>query len=131
MALAQGSIVALRRTWSTGITGFFGKKPLFGRITNVAAPWDILWENGLEVTGIPSSELDQISYGSVDPNVARIRNSSLEGVSGHYDVIKISKYSRIPEGTGTSGSFTLCRLINDNEGWFEVLSALLEDLENR
>lgn len=129
MALAQGSFVALSREVS-GISGSYGKKPLFGRITNAAAPWDILWENGLTSSSIPSAQLDEINFFSLNNYVARVTDSSGEGVSGYYDGIVVSSYSRAPGGANPV-SFRLLKTINGTNQWLEIAASQEERLENR
>jgi hypothetical protein len=129
MALAQGSFVALSREVS-GISGAYGKKPLFGRITNAAAPWDILWENGLTASSIPSAQLDEVNFLALDPFVGRVLDSSGEGVSGYYDGIVVSSYTRAPGGANPV-SFRLLKTINGTNQWLEIRSSQVNPLEGR
>lgn len=132
MAIVQGDIVALKRDGASLLNGFYGKKPTFGVISSAAAPWDVLWEGGVKVSGVPSSELDKITFGTGSAAVVRVKNSSGDTVSPHYDAaVVIALYSRDAEGAGsTVTSWLLAKALNSAQ-YFEVGPSDVEVLEDR
>lgn len=130
MAIAQNSIVALARTGAAGLQGFLGKKPLFGRVTDAAAPWDVLWENGVTAASIPAAQLDEINFTATDPLVVRIEATDGDTVSGYYDCVVVARYTRTTGGSSLLGTFYLLKSVNTDQ-YFEVPVAAVSVLEDR
>lgn len=113
MSLGQGSIVAMTRAPGNSLTGSPGKKPLFGRIMNAAAPWSVQWENGKSTgTVIPSTGIDEIAMQVFEPAVVRLVSGSTE-FSAEYDSIIVSAYTRTITG-GSARLFYLLRMLTDD-----------------
>lgn len=131
MAFAVGSYVALART-GTLLNGFFGKKPLFGRIYHDAGDgaWDVLWEDGRRQAGIPAAALDQILATAISPALVRVLNAAKDEVSGYYDCLVAAKYTRKAGGSTETDSYVLLKAVNEDQ-YVEVTATDYATLEGR
>lgn len=120
MALAQGDFVALARVTSPTFSSSFAGPLMIGQLTSAAAPWDILWDDGSQWTGIASEVLDKIDLDIIQEyEVVRITNPGRVGVSSEYDCLRIRRYTRELEGAGGASTWDLLYGLASGQ-WFEI-----------